>query len=343
MTRVAVGIINWNTREELRRCLASLEPEARAGTLTVVVVDNASSDGSAAMVEAEFEWATLVANPENAGFAAGVNAALTSCPADYTLILNPDVEVPPGAVGALVGYLEDADDVVAVSPVLVGGDGQPQAHLYRRFPSLGQLLLFWTGLAWISRRIPALRRRYLEHALEGERPITVDQLPGAAILVPAFAVRQVGLFDPGYFIWFEDVDWCYRARQAGYTLAVLPWVRVRHEGGASFRPWSVQVRATQFYRAFFRFLCKHRLDRIRRWAVPLLTVDLLVKDLALDALRLLGWRGVDSFHPLRPIRQGIREIVARHDAGELVYLSPRGIEPRPPVTNAPARGDVAGD
>lgn len=325
---ITVGIVNWNTREELRRCLASLEPEARTGTC-VVVVDNASTDGSAAMVEREFGWVKLIASPENLGFAGGANAAITASPADYTLILNPDVTVPPGAVGELVNYLKCAEGVAAVSPVLVGEDGEPQEHLYRRFPSLGQLLLFWTGLAWISRRIPALRRRFLEHALPGGAAVPVDQLPGAAMLVSASALREVGLLDPDYFIWFEDVDWCYRARRAGYTLVVLPWVRVRHEGGASFRPWSLQARAAQFYRAFFRFLCKHRLDRLRRWALPLLTADLLVKDLALDLLRLLGWRGVDSFRPLRPVRQAMSEVAARYAAGELVRLSASGIDPPP--------------
>lgn len=216
--RVAVAIVNWNSRELLRRCLECFRHQNNDLDVRVVVVDNGSSDGSAAMVARGFPWVRLLAQDVNEGFAARVNRAIRVEPADYVLLLNPDVEVLPGSIRSLVEFLERTPTAAAVSPMLIGPDGAPQTYPYRRFPSVAQPLLFWTILEPLARRVPFLRRRYFEYDRRGAAPVLADQLPGASMLIRGSALREIGPLDPDYFLWCEDLDWCYRARQAGALL-----------------------------------------------------------------------------------------------------------------------------
>lgn len=335
---VRIVVISYETVDDLRRCLRALRPSRP--DIEVVVVDNASADGSAAMARAEFPHVQVIASPVNLGFAGGINRGLEGSAADYVLVLNPDVELRPEALRALLDFMEDSPEAAAVSPLLVGGDGEPQEHLYRRFPSLPQVLLFWTVLAVVAGRIEWLRKRFMEHRIGGVGPVPVDQLPGAAILMRAGALQAVGLWDPGYFIWWEDVDWCYRARKAERKLFVLPGVRARHGGGASFRSWTVRTRVLQFYRAFYRFLCKHHLHRLRRMVTPVLLIDLRVKAAILAIRRWLGFPHPEAVGSLAPVRRAIREAVVRCDKGELPVLGPAGgatgAAPAPPSSLASA-------
>jgi GT2 family glycosyltransferase len=154
--------------------------------------------------------------------------------------------------------------------------------------------------------------------------MSVDQLPGAALLLRTAVLREIGEWDPGYFIWFEDVDWCYRVRQAGYELYVLPTAHMKHEGGASFQSWSMQKRVQQFYRAFFRFLCKHRLERLVRFALPVLSADLYLREAGLRIVKALTGRDIAGVRTLRPTRAAMREVVVRHRAGDLVHFGDAG-------------------
>lgn len=329
--KLLVSIVNWNTRDALGRCLRSLEPELAGLDAEVVVVDNASTDGSAGMVRREFPDVRLIARDHNAGFAAANNQAMADTDADFVLILNPDIEVESGAVRALVDGLLEDPGVAAVSPVLLDDRGEAQTALYRRFPDRWQILLFWTAIGPLLKRSRRLRRRFLEHDLSGPGPIAVDQLPGAALLIRADALADVGLMDPDYFIWFEDVDWCYRARRRGWRLHVLTAARMRHRGGASFAAWSTQKRVYQFYRAFFRFLCKYRREPLIGLARPLLAVDLRVRAALLTLYRLAA----PGSEPVRldATRRGITEVVEHYRRGRLVAF--QGAEPDAPVHTTP--------
>ena len=283
--RLLVSVVSWNTRAELGRCLTALERCAR--DMEIVVVDNDSSDGSADMVEQSFPNVRLIRAGRNLGFAGGNNLALRNSSADFVLVLNPDVEVNAAALDDLTAFL-DSEAPAAAAPLLIGDDGQPQPHMYRRFPTFLQVLLFWTVIGPITRRIGPLRRTIFEHDLRGDRPVRVDQLPGAALMMNAAALRTVGTLDDGYFIWWEDVDWCYRARRAGVPLTVLPAARFRHAGGASFTGWNTETRVFQFYRAFYRFLTCHRLVRLAHRVTPVIRADLALKDGLLRVRSMLG-------------------------------------------------------
>ncbi|HSK19339.1 MAG TPA: glycosyltransferase [Longimicrobiales bacterium] len=307
--RLLVSIVSWNTRAELARCLTALQRCDRH--IEVVVVDNDSSDGSADMVERSFPDVKLIRAGRNLGFAGGNNLAVQDSSAEFVLVLNPDVEVNAAALDELTAFL-DHDAPAAAAPLLMGDDGQPQPHMYRRFPTFAQVLLFWTVLGPVTRRIGWLRRAIFEHDLRGDRPVRVDQLPGAALMMNAAALRTVGLMDDGYFVWWEDVDWCYRARNAGVPLTVLPAARFRHAGGASFAGWNTETRVFQFYRAFYRFLARHRLGRLAHRVTPIIRADLALKDGLLRVRNLLGrphGNGVTSLADTREVvRRMAREV-----------------------------------
>lgn len=325
--RVLVTIVNWNTCEDLRTCLETLGPGATEEA-AVVVVDNDSSDSSASMVEAAFPWVHLIRAPANLGFAGAVNLASENAVSEYVLILNPDMRVTRADIERMRRYMERAPDVAAVSPLLVGHDGRPQTHMYARFPTLAQIALFWTVLSPLARRIPPLKRRLFEHDLRSGSPVSVDQLPGAAMMMSRAALEAVGPFDAGYFIWWEDVDWCYRARERGLSLHVLTDVRCAHAGGASFVAWNFETRVFQFYRAFYRFLAKHELYTLARRARPVLLADLFVKAGLIRMLRLVRLRGREEGQSLRDARHVLVHGVIGMGEGRLPHFESAAPEQR---------------
>lgn len=323
--RLAVAIVSYETRAALERCLTALRAALPEGS-DVVVVDNASTDGSPELVRRNHPWARLIALEENRGFAAGVNAGLGATDAPWTLVLNPDIEVTRDGLDRLLATAAGAPGAAGVAPLLVGPDGRPQTWLYRRFPGRAQILLFWTLLAPFARRMPALRRRWLEHDLRGTGPVPVDQLPGGAMLLRRAAIERVGPFDEGYFVWFEDVDWAWRARGAGYTLLVDTEARFRHEGGASFRAWAVDRRLFQFYRAGLRFLGRHGPPGVRDLAMTLVPLDFAVRTRLLALAR--PGRGLYR----RDARAALRRLVRDLKRGRV----PTFTGPDPDAMHAPA-------
>lgn len=157
----------------------------------------------------------------------------------------------------------------------------------------------------------------MEYDLRGETPVAVDQLPGGAVLLRVDALREIGPWDPGFFLWFEDVDWSYRARRAGYSLFVLPTARMSHVGGASFHGWSTTSRVFQFYRAYARFVHKHRIARLERWSLPLLRADLVMKEAALRVAATLGAGSRGDPRLLGLARGAMRDVTDRSRRGQV--------------------------
>jgi hypothetical protein len=263
---LSVIIVNWNVRDLLRDCLNSLlaspgitwehrpavgEPVVQlpgnAGvgqplrpppllSGEVIAVDNASGDGSAAMVAAEFPWVRLVASPDNMGFAGGNNRAIPLSQGRYVLFLNPDTEVIGNALTTMVACMEGHPEIGALGPELRYGDGSLQSSR-RRFPTLMMALFESTPLAW-HRPDNAWARRYhmddvpVLSAESGEAQ-AVDWVVGAALLVRRETLEQVGGFDEGYFMYSEELDWCRRATAAGWRVAYFAGAQVVHHEGKS--------------------------------------------------------------------------------------------------------------
>lgn len=267
MVSLAVVIVNYNTCDMLRACLASLAAGAARSGITVWVVDNASRDGSAAMVRAEFPHVKVIANTHNGGFAYANNIALRDAlglgsktegrqPAqqfDYVLLLNPDTETPPGALDALVEYLETHPDVGAVGPKLLLPDGSLDLACRRAFPTPEISFYRMLGLSKLFPRSPRFARynmTYLDPDVETE----VDSVVGACMLVRASIVREVGLLDETFFMYGEDLDWAYRIKQYGWRIMYVPSVVVYHHkrAASSQRPFQSIRHFHEAMRVFYR-------------------------------------------------------------------------------------------
>ena len=207
--RLSIVIVNWNTRDLLRACLRSLEAHALPDGQEVIVVDNASRDESAAMVRDGFPGVVLFANGENTGYAAANNQGIRVATGDNVMLLNPDTEFGPGTLETLLAVLAEHPEAAAVAPRLVEPDGRPQ-HSVRGFPAPGPLLAEAAGLAALFPRSRALGGYRMRHwDLGDERD--VDQPMTSCLLIRREALEQVGLLDEEFPIFFNDVDWCYRA------------------------------------------------------------------------------------------------------------------------------------
>ena len=271
MPTLAIVIVNYNTRDLLRACLRSIAAGVSCCAPEVWVVDNASSDGSAALVRAEFPHVQLISNPHNGGFAYANNLALRrilgehadrespGLPAprspDYVLLLNPDTVVPPGALDGLIAYMEAHPDVGAAGPKLLLADGSLDLACRRSFPTPAVAFYRMIGLSRLFPRSPRFGR-YNMTFLDPDIETEVDSVVGACMIVRTAVVREVGLLDEAYFMYGEDLDWAYRIKQYGWRIMYVPSVTVHHYKRASSSQRPLQS-IRHFYDAMRIFHRKH--------------------------------------------------------------------------------------
>jgi N-acetylglucosaminyl-diphospho-decaprenol L-rhamnosyltransferase len=221
-------IVNWNSRSLLRECLAALDRSEIAGRLNIIVIDNASTDSSAAGLAAERARLDLVLNRENRGFAAGCNQGASRGSAPLLLFLNPDVRVKPDAVATIVRYLGDPTHsrVGIVGIQLLDIEGRVQ-RTCARAPTAATLLL---RTLFLDRLCPALvPPHFLTHWDHGDtRP--VDQVMGAFLLIRRELFESLGGFDERFFLYYEDVDLCAAAREAGWSVVYHAGAQALHVG-----------------------------------------------------------------------------------------------------------------
>ena len=230
---LSVSVVSYRTPTFLRQCLHAIEVERAALPIEVTVVDNASGDGSADMVSEQFPWVHLIRNNRNLGFGAAHNQALRLANGRYWLILNSDAVPSPGALPALVAFMDEHPRVAVAGPKLryPGGTVQPSR---RRFPTVATFFLESTQLQRFWPTNPVLDRYYVADRSDDEAQ-EVDWLVGACLCVRAASARQVGLFDEQFFLYSEELDWCRRFRAAGWRVAYVPSAEVTHREGASSR------------------------------------------------------------------------------------------------------------
>jgi N-acetylglucosaminyl-diphospho-decaprenol L-rhamnosyltransferase len=262
VTDLGIVIVSWNTRDLLRDCLRSVFA-SEGVTFRVIVVDNASSDGSAAMVRDEFPAATVIANDENCGFPAANNQGLRKLGFErngsnnaprHALALNPDTVLPPIALADMVHYMDADEAIGAAGPKLVLLDGTLDLACRRSFPSPAISFYRMVGL---SKLFPRSRRfgRYNLTYLDPDTETEVDSVVGAFMMVRRAAIQRVGLFDDTYFMYGEDLDWAYRIKQAGWKVMYNPRVTVTHVKRAASR--QSKRAPIEFYRAMLIFYRQH--------------------------------------------------------------------------------------
>ncbi len=239
MVDLSVLIVSWNVAPLLRRCLASIAASPgvavraadRALQAEVIVVDNGSSDDSLEVLAREFPWAQVICNPVNVGFTRANNQALACAHGRYVLFLNPDAEAVGDALLTMVRYMEAHPDVGALGPQLRYPDGRVQSSR-RRFPTLATAFLESTILHQWWPDNPVARRYHLADRPDDQEQ-DVDWVMGACLLARREAIEQIGGFDERFFMYSEELDWCRRARMAGWRIVYLPTAQVIHHEGKS--------------------------------------------------------------------------------------------------------------
>jgi GT2 family glycosyltransferase len=234
MADVCVTIVLYNSRDHLSDCLAAVRADIEAGVAHLIAVDNASPDDSAEIVRREIPTATVLRSEENQGFAGGVNVAWPHVSARYWLLLNPDVILDPGTIRALAAWMDQHEQVGIASPWL--RDGGPPEFPGRALPSAALSLAESLRL---HRLLPARRREALMqgpyvHSAPEDAP-EPGWLPATAVIVRADAVREAGQLDDRFFLYGEDLEWCWRMRCRGWKVAAAPVGGGTHHASASSR------------------------------------------------------------------------------------------------------------
>lgn len=273
MLDLGIVVVNYNVRELLHDCLASVYDSRGDFTFAVCVVDNASSDGSSDMVANEFPQARLI-RAENQGYAAGNNLGLrefgfadqghgrkdqesetSSLPPRYALLLNPDTVLPPSALADMLEFMEEHHQAGVAGPRLVREDGSLDRACRRSFPTPEVACYRLSGLSRLFPKSPRFGRYNLTY-LSPELTTEVDSVVGAFMLMRAEALAQVGLLDEQFFMYAEDLDLCYRVKQHGWQVWYNAAVTVLHYKGQSSRQRSSFANA-KFYETMRLFHDKH--------------------------------------------------------------------------------------
>jgi N-acetylglucosaminyl-diphospho-decaprenol L-rhamnosyltransferase len=241
---LSVIVVNWNTRDLLLNCLASIR--ANAGQCEIVVVDNGSTDGSTDAVRESYPDARVILHAENQGYARANMIGLRASTGRYVLFLNSDTIIPPGTLPGLIDLLEKEPAIAACGPKLLRPDGSTQPYAFGSDPRLPYLL---------ARACLRLGFRASLHDWETVAVQPVDWISGACLLVRRSALEQVGGLDERIFMYFEDNDLCLRLRRAGWQVVYNPLVKITHMGGSS--PAEKAHRRQLYYESLRYFYSKH--------------------------------------------------------------------------------------
>jgi len=300
---LSIIIVNWNTRDLLTPCLQSVYDTTSNLDFEVVVVDNASTDGSQAMVRQQFPHIHLIANRENVGFARANNQAMRVSKGRYALLFNSDALLLANAVQVMISLAEANPQAGIIGAQLLNPDGSFQAS-HTPFPNLWQEFLILSGAGrmlyghWYPSRGPQ----------EDQGPQMVDYVEGACMLVRREAFEDVGGLDEGYFMYAEEVDWCYAMREKGWQVWYQPAAKVIHLGGGSSRGRRTQ-READLYRSRVQFFRKRYGARAARLLKLQIYGFTAIKIAVHGLLRLVsGGRCGRSVVSLRHLAPVLREV-----------------------------------
>lgn len=284
---LSIIILNWNTRDLLAQCIDTLGQHMGTLSHEIVVVDNASSDGSQAMMQSRYPQVRLIQNAGNVGFAAGNNRGMRESTGRYMLLLNTDAFVTEGALQAMVALADAQPRAGLIGAQLRNADDSFQAS-FTPFPTLPREFLILSGLGRM-----VYGPNFPSAGPEVEKgPQVVGYVEGAALLVRRETFEQAGGLDEGFFMYAEEVDWCYTLQKAGWQVWYQPEARIIHLGGGSSKTRRT-AREADLYRSRVRFFRKHYGLVLAAALKGLIYGSVLVKQAAHGALRLAssGKRG----------------------------------------------------
>ncbi len=228
--KLLISIVSYNSLSYLIDCLKSIQNYPPSCSYMVAVVDNASNDRTAEVVDRDFGWVKLIVNQANTGFAAANNKVISSFDSEYVLLMNSDCQVYENSIDSIVNFLDKNENAGVVGPSILNSDGTLQ-HSCRRFPSMFAAAAH-TLLTVIYPHNP-FSRRYKMADVDRSRPFEVDWVSGSAMAIRRQALGQVGLLDERFFMYVEDLDLCYRMWKKGWKVYYCPHGRVLHHIGGS--------------------------------------------------------------------------------------------------------------
>ncbi len=290
---VSVIIVTWNTKHLALKCLDSLARSAPPAT-EVIVVDNNSSDGTADAIQESYPHFKVFRNCSNQGFAAAVNAGLRLAQGRVFFLLNPDTEIPSGMIEHLVAFFSHHPSAGIAGPPILNANGAYERST-RRFPSLSTEFF---RILMLHRLVPGPERGW---TMEGA-PVMVDAITGAAMAIRRECVAQIGGMDPGFFLYYEDTDFCLRAKKAGWETWFVPAPTARHVKSAA----AAQIRETTLvasHASLVYYFKKHGMKNKLPCLRLLTLVSCALRSLVCAACWLLGKNRADQAARLRAQRK----------------------------------------
>jgi GT2 family glycosyltransferase len=252
--RISVIIVSWNAKAFLLHCLASIQSQQLSSAVEVIVVDNASSDGSPEAVKAQFPEVTLICNQQNYGFAKANNMGIMASQGDYLFLINSDVIVGPDCFARMLEYMNQQPEIGVLGPKIVGSNGRVQRSCMR-YPSLWNATARALALDSLLPRSTVLGSHLLTFWAHDET-CSVDVINGCFWLIRRTAIEKVGLLDEQFFIYGEDIDWCRRFTEFGWKVVFFPEADAVHYGGASSSNAPVRF-YLEMQRANYQYWLKH--------------------------------------------------------------------------------------
>ena len=253
---ISIVIVNWKVRPLLEKCLDSIIADTADFTTEIFVVDNDSRDGTPEMVMAQFPQVTMITLSSNNGFAKANNIALKQAKGRYLFLLNPDTEVEMGFFKTIISYLDVHSEVGILGPRILNSDHSLQQSI-RRFPKLlSQLLILFK----IRNLVPKNKifRSYFADDFNYNKEQNAEQIMGAAMVITRATFEKLGFLDERFFVWFEEVDYCQRAKKKNIIVRYLPTASIVHHSGTSFAKQRIMRKQMFFNFSLLRYFLKHR-------------------------------------------------------------------------------------
>jgi len=252
---LSIVIVNYNTQTLLQSCLESVYAGANGTPLDIWVVDNNSRDGSVSMLHERFPVVRVVANPANVGFSRANNTVIAQTRSEYILLLNPDTLIIDDAIERMVRFMDERPHVGIAGCKVLNRDGTLQLACRRSIPTPGVAFCRLSGL---SRVFPGNQRvaRYNLTYQNPDEPHEVDAVSGAFLMIRRKVVEDIGLLDERFFMYGEELDWCLRAKRAGWAVMYYPGAQIIHYKGESTK-YNSRRAALEFHRAMYLFHRKH--------------------------------------------------------------------------------------